>query len=606
MKKILIIIISILFVVTIYYTTSFYLEIYKNQERISLELKTNFLDQQKIVSDMLKSYETTAADLAKIQDPNLLKDSVAGDIFSIVILDSERKFSSGWELDPSIHEKVHSLITFELPETTSEIDWVSIKLNAALLTCRGIYILPRDDNTYLVVTYDLLKALNSIESLSFGFKSFAQVEQVATGQIIAPFTSSRINPVDRLTNDTIQLEAPVSDQWILVFFGIWEDLYPYPLEIIRAFFYLIVLWGALTISIATLLLKAAISKPKSLWILSFIFNAFCLILIIFFFLDFPARSAQITEKTNSFRKTQELFKKGDSTLLIPTTIRIKSLSFPDDASFLVSGFISQIYPKNMGLEIGFVFPEETSAYPSSLTEISRWETNESVLILWQFTVGLGGSFPPTFFPFDERILNIVLWPKEIHKSVVFLPNFINYETLIMSTKPGIDPTVNPIGWNVKGSYFLMGNQAPYDFFTISHAPLSFKFTVYLERDFLGAFLSNALALVLCIVVAFLVLFIPRDSLLDSLFATVSIFVGLIFIAVTNHASLRETLQVSSFAYCEYLFISFYLLLLAITIDFILCIGKPIPKTNFRYLLAITYWPILIGSFTLIITLSVLY
>jgi hypothetical protein len=105
-------------------------------------------------------------------------------------------------------------------------------------------------------------------------------------------------------------------------------------------------------------------------------------------------------------------------------------------------------------------------------------------------------------------------------------------------------------------------------------------------------------------VAFLVLFIPRDALLDSLFSTISIFVGLIFIAVTNHSSLRDSLEVSSFAYCEYLFISFYILLLAITIDFIL--RRPEKLTDFdkNYILAICYWPVLLGSFTLMLGLSI--
>ena len=356
-----------------------------------------------------------------------------------------------------------------------------------------------------------------------------------------------------------------------------------------------------------MIVKPSLNHPKSLWALSFLFDLSCILIVIFLFSNLRESSLQTESRTESFVKTREFFNKDPSVTLIPTAVYLDSLSFPNDTSFLITGFISQIYPKDSEMAMGFLFPYQSTQYSANIKEISRWESDTSITILWHFGVGLTNTFSTKFFPFDRRVAEITLWPVELHKNIVFYPNFLNFTTADSLHKPGFDSEVNPIGWNIIDGNFILKNVPPYNFIdpTAKEAPLTYVFALTLERNFLGAFLSNILVLVLCIFVAFLVLFIPRDSLLDSLFSTISIFVGLIFIAVTNHSSLRETLEVSSFTYVEYLFISFYILLLAITIDFIMRKNQAVTEFDKNLVLAILYWPTLLGTFTIMLTLSIL-
>ncbi len=613
MKKIIITaFVLMIFGGTIWFSASFYIQIRKVQIDKYDNLQRNFISQQELITKTLKAYEKEALKILNItnknklktyvsRDPDKINASTSDDIVSIIALDPQQKFLYGWEVDMDGY--VYEVKSYNPVPIIKNRYWLSIELNALFHTSRAVYLIQKEDLSYLVITFSLDSVLGAVESLNYGFQSHVYVDQIKENQVIPPFEFSLPGPFTRLKNDTILLESPISDHWVLVFTGIWDDLYPASPSDIHSIFYVIILWGISSTLITAILLRAGISRPKSLWATSCVFDAFCLLLIIFFFLGFPDTSEKINARTATFRNLQKFWYEHDKEITyIPTTMYIESLSFPDDISYFVTGFISQVYPSNVSIEKGFVFPNQSTIFPPVVTEVFRQDNGETITILWQFGVQLTQTFLPDFFPFDKRTLNIIIWPKEITKNIVLFPDFQNFNTLEISKWPGVNSRVDVIGWNIVDSNYLLEDVAAYHFFEKTNIPVTFKFVIDLKRDFLGAFLSNALALILCIIVAFLVLFIPPISLLDSLLATISIFVGLIFIAVTNHAALRSSLHAASFAYCEYFFISFYILVLAITIDFILRIGRPSGSGDKQFLLAISYWPILLGSFTAILAI----
>ncbi len=601
LNKTIIILYSIFFVFTSYQTYILYSQVYNNQKIIYSDLQETFFSTQEVISNIIRSLEMKIEVVSKIKDRNLLIDQISDEIMTIAVLDSEKKFLYGWSMDNNLHEQVHSIDSFSLPPLKKDMGWVYFDLNSSVYTCRAIYIVQREDLSLLVITCRLVPAIRAMGLLGFGFNSFSYVDYVNNNSISSKYTQP--SPYARIINSPISLEAFIQPNWAFIFLGVWQDLYPYSRAEIHSIFYILVLWGFVITIGTAILLKISLKRAKSLWITSVVFDLFCLALIVFLFQDLPATYDEINERTISFRKAETLPKEVAD--LIPTAIYLESLTFPNDSSFLISGFASQIYPKNTGIEMGFIFPQESILYTQVIEEVSRWETNTSVTILWHFCVGLTNSFSPVFFPFDKRNIHINIWPKEVHKNILFFPNFLNYQDVAMQGMLSIDPAVDPIGWLFTRTTYLVKTSQSYSFFGFSDLPLSFSFAVTLKRDFLSAFLSNILVLTLCMLVAFLVLFIPSDSMLNSLFATISIFVGLIFVAVTNHAALRTNIQASSFAYFEYLFISFYILILAITIDFIFRIGKPDPKYNTTLFRSICYWPILLGSFTLILAIVVI-
>ncbi len=601
MKKIILIFTLLFTITTSYFTLSVYHEIEINEEKIFSKIQKDLLTVAKNLSETFQSFENLAFLIVTSTDQTGLKAKITPPISSIIVLDSQKNFLSGFGYDEDGH--VHEITSFHLPSYTQDSGWVSVELNGALRTSKAIYIIPTNQQTFLVITFNIADFLNSLRSFSFGFHTYAYTK-IST-RLATPLKLT-YNPLERIRNTSFHIEFPILVNWALAVNGNWQDIYPYPIPMIHTFFALILSWGISIILIFYLFFKPSIKKPRTLWALSFVFNMLCLVLIVFLFNDLPSTSLKTIEQTNSFKKTQEFFSKKPSAILIPTAVYLDSLSFPNDTSYLITGFISQIYPKDNPMKMGFLFPFQSSEYDISIREISRWETSEAITILWHFGVGLTAPFSTKFFPFDKRIAQITIWPKELHKNIIFFPNYLNFMTFNVLEKPGFDRNINPIGWSIISSNFIVKNGAPYKFFVPSETdtPMTYIFEIFLTRNFLGAFLSNILALALCMFVAFLVLFIPRDSLLDSLFATISIFVGLIFIAVTNHSSLRDSLEVSSFAYCEYLFISLYIILLAITIDFILRRTEALSDFDKNYILAICYWPVLLGSFTLMLTLSI--
>ena len=601
-KKLFITIYLVVVGYAIYYSNEFYSKVNNNQNLIYMELQNNFLSTQAIAQNFLNSLATSANDLVSINDPLLLKAAVSENIMSVALLDKDMEFLYGFSLDSDQKETVHKLDTFEYPDFGKELGWIKIDLNSNLYTCRGYFVIQKDDLSYLAITFNLVPVIKAMGPLSYGLESYAFVNFSPKSRVISLFNFSTPGKFTRLLNSSIYFEAPLVTNWSFVFSGNWRDLYPYSISDIHNIFTLLVFWGTLFTLGSALLVNARFNKPASLWIPSFVFDSFCLLIVVFFFIDLPTTFKEVSERTSSFRNAQSLPK--TIAILIPTSIYIESLSFPDDSSFLATGFITQIYPKNENLEIGFLFPNESILYSTTITEVTRWETEASVTILWQFCAGLTNTFSPVYFPFDKRSVRINLWPKEVLQDVVFFPNLLNYEDVNMQGLKNIDPRVDPSGWNIATNSYILEPRESYGFFGFAHLPISFQFAIILTRDFLGAFLSNIMVLTLCMVVAFLVLFIPNNTFLDSLFSTISIFVGLLFIAVTNHASLRNNLQTSSFAYIEYLFISFYVLILAITIDFIIRVSKKNLTNTGSEFRSILYWPIILGSFVLVLSLTI--
>ena len=288
MKKTFQIICALLAIVTFYSTYTFVTNVNNTQNIIYLNLQNNFLSVQQMVTNFLQSLESQMDGLEKINDPNLLREKISPDLMAIAVLDKDKKFLYGFGLDTDEQESVHPIDSLEIPEFKKELGWVDIRLNSKLYADRGYYVIQRKDLSYVVVMCSLLPPLRAMSVLSYGFASTSYVKFVPDNQKLALFKFSSPGIFTRIIQAPIFFELPLITNWSFVFSGNWTDLYPYPLETIHSLFYLLVLWGALTTCTSALILKINLKRPKSLWITSFVFNAFCLGISTFLFLDRPA------------------------------------------------------------------------------------------------------------------------------------------------------------------------------------------------------------------------------------------------------------------------------------------------------------------------------
>jgi hypothetical protein len=604
MKKIKYAILILLLTISSFRTYTFISNLQEIQSHKYEVLEENYLITHDLIANFFNSLESS---LTKMDMVKNLSDfeSNSSYILNIIHFDKNYKFISGFERGSYLDIKGKILDAFTLPRelslNNSSSGWIYVNLNPQNYTATAFYLLKQDSGDIYLAKVSLVPAIRKIYTVCYGVQSFAFVKNVEKNEVLEKFYYSTPTIFDRFLNKPIYFEALLVENWALVFNGLWEDVYPYSLDDLNAIYVIILLYCLTFTLLTSIVLKSSFQHAKSFWAPSIVFNIFCLGSIVFLYLDLPEKYRIITERTNSYQNS--LVNEIKDRQLIATSFYIESLSFPDDSSCFISGFISQLYPKEFASKAGYIFPDESVIYQTSIEEVSRIETNNYIAILTHFSVCLAETYSSSFFPFDSRNISLIIRPLDLSDKFLFFPNFANYFPYVKDIEI-IDQNVEPSGWKFSSSDYLMTPESVFEFFGLNISGLTFKLNLILERNFLGAFLSNILILTLCILFSFLILFIPIDSLLNSLFASLSIFVGLIFVAVTNHASIRGNLSTSSYAFIEYLFISYYLLILAITIDFIYRVYKPNIEPNFLIFRRIMFFPTLLASFSIILAYSI--
>jgi hypothetical protein len=606
MKKIKIIIFSIILIISSYRSYDFFSDVIEIQNHKNEVLQENFLTTFDLVANFFRSLEDSlnkVESIKNLQDFELLTSPY---LLKLTHYDKNHNFLFGFERASWNNSKGRVLEKVQL-EDISEIKklksgWNVIRLNPEDYTTRGTYFIETESDGFYLAEFSLVPAIRKIYSICFGYNSFAFVERLDKHHQIPSFIFENPTLFSRLFNKELFFEAPLVANYSFVFKGLWSEVYPYNPEELKSIYALIVLWGITFSIFATFIFSSTWKNAKTMTWPSIIFNLFFLVSIYFLYQDLSNYYKEITERTNSFQDSLVTHLKDQE--LIPTSFYIDSLTFPNDSNCYVSGFVSQIYPKDTLSKVGFIFPNESAIYESSTEEISRIDGDNYTSILYHFSICLTQNFSSNFYPFDKRDISLLIKPKDLSNQIVFFPNFQNFFPDTSFKSESLDERVKPTGWKFSSIDYVIIPINNLEFFGLSISPLTFKLSLILKRNFLGAFLSNILVLTLCIFISFLILFIPIDSLLNSLYATLSIFVGLLFVAVTNHSSIRSNFTSSTYAFIEFLFISYYLLILFFSVDFIYRVYKPSDDRNLLILRRILYFPSLLGSFSLILAYSI--
>jgi hypothetical protein len=606
MKKIKIIIFSFLLIFSSYKSYDFLIDVVEIQNHKNETLQENFLITFDLVSNFFRSLEDS---LIKIESIKSLQDfelQTSAYLLKLIHFDKDYNFLSGFERASWNNSKASVIPKVQYGDNLDvkklQPGWNLIRLNPEDYTTRGSYFIQTENNGFYLAEFSLVPAIRKIYSICYGSNSFAFVKELDKNHAIPSFFFKNPNLFSRLFDKEIVFEAPLVENYSFMFKGLWSEIYPYNPDELKAIYTLILIWGLTFSFSATFIFKSNLKNAKTFTWPSIIFNLFIFLSIYFLYQDLPNFYKEITERTNSFQKSLVTHLKDQE--LIPTSFYIDSLSFPNDSNYYVSGFVSQIYPKDTLSKAGFIFPNESAIYESSIEEISRVDGDDYTTILYHFSICLTQTFSSNFYPFDKRDIAILIKPKDLSNKIIFFPNFQNFFPDASFKSGSLDESVKPNGWKFSSVDYVIIPINALEFFGLSISPLTFKLSLILKRNFLGAFLSNILILTLCIFISFLILFIPIDSLLNSLYSTLSIFVGLLFIAVTNHSSIRSNFTSSTYAFIEFLFISYYTLILIFSIDFIYRVYKPSDDKNLLILRRILYFPVLLGSFSLILAYSI--
>ncbi len=303
---------------------------------------------------------------------------------------------------------------------------------------------------------------------------------------------------------------------------------------------------------------------------------------------------------------------------ILTGVNIKHIEIVENENTVtMSGYVWQKYPLNTQLTKGFDFPDLIRNW--EMKEFHREIINNHEVIVWSFNVTLYQEFNYTQYPFDNKVIEIRLSPKDMKEHVVLIPDLNEYDSLAPTALPGIKRDVITQGWEKQISYFTfnrskekvwVGTETYIRKSSYPELALEIVFRRYLSSTFIGNVLP-ILVMLFTLFFALIMLKEKNDNIKDdaapSSFDFLSISSGLFFAIVLSHVELRKSLAIKEVIYLEYLYFLIYITIMWVIINsyiFKSNLSLPILKYKDNLISKIIFWPLL--SFTFfIITLVIL-
>ncbi len=514
---------------------------------------------------------------------------------------------------------VSKKINYQFPENKTFIGksgWTSAVKSRDGVRLLGFYSSEIHDPSsgrlmgYLIGVYRLPKTLSCISQLTLSYTSFPEIINAQEDILVHPYFFSvnvkKGHEIPPLVQD-LEYSFPNSNGWKIIYgFKDVSFLYLDRTNLLLCL-NMLLLWCATALLTLAVFLKAYEGKAVTLGVLSCSYTVICLFLMGFIIYQYEEKSALKDHKVEGFK---DIFNKlnslGDDFIVVPTMIHIESLIFTSNTTYLISGFITQVYPKDVQLDVGFIFPKAILSEESTvIDQLAVYEDGPERIYVYQFTLNLTKNFPPTLFPFDRRFVELQLWPKDIHHKIFFIPDFYAYKETLNTALRSIDKSVSVIDWTLRESFYGIAERPPY-YFDSNTINYTIDLKIALTRS-LNSSSMVFITLIICIIITFTIALIPIKKLNDPTLGMISIVVGILFVVTMNQADLRRTLEMHDFAYIDVCFFVYYTQLILFTINLIVYSlrDKPFLIIGYRNNLVpkLMYWPVLATAFTMIFWLA---
>jgi hypothetical protein len=295
---------------------------------------------------------------------------------------------------------------------------------------------------------------------------------------------------------------------------------------------------------------------------------------------------------------------------IPTGIFIQTMKFEDANNVFVTGYIWQKFTKGVhdGFAQGFLMPEAITATDlGRWTEVYRNQAGDVETVGWYFEVTLRQRFDYSRYPFDNKNIQIRLWPKDFTSKTVLMPDLESYVNLRPKDRPGLELNLLLPGWNIQQSFFSYQFHRYGTDFGISkggrgHFQIpELYFTVIANRSFLPVFISNFMPLLVITIMLFSIQLIlshrvqEEDARKFSALEIISVGGGLIFIVLLDQLNLRSNIVTAGLIYIEYIYFVLYSVIVLISLNALLiALGSNNWLIQYRDNLIpkLLYWPVL--------------
>ena len=297
----------------------------------------------------------------------------------------------------------------------------------------------------------------------------------------------------------------------------------------------------------------------------------------------------------------------DDTLVIRTGVFVQSVEFEGADTVLVSGLAWQEGNEDPTTEsaYGIILPEADSATFTVHSDQSEGSTRR---VGWAFSATLRQRFDYTRYPFDREDVWLRLWPSNLGRETLLLPDLPKYQILAGPALPGLDSDFEIEGWTVDQSGFShRRNQYNTNFGVlefIDQEAGQYKpelyFNVSIRREFLNPFISSVAPLMVVWAVLFGVLLVhkPEDNDFGDTMRVLTFGGGMFFIVLLSQRSLRTTLQADGIIYLEYFHLVTYLAIFGISINALMIWagrGGPIIHYDDNLIPELAFWPLIAGT-----------
>lgn len=302
-------------------------------------------------------------------------------------------------------------------------------------------------------------------------------------------------------------------------------------------------------------------------------------------------------------------------LLVPTGVYIQSLDFTSSNDVFVTGYIWQEYEDGIHdeLERGFILPDAIDANDLEVTEAYRHKEDDVEVIGWYFEATLRQDLDFSNYPFDYkdvkiRLLHVDFNRRELNRQVILVPDLGGYQVTNPRTKPGVDKDIVLGNWNLSDSFFEYRFKTYDTNFGIKSNVIKtnfpeLHFTIVLQRDFIGPFISRIGPLFVVVILIFAMLLIANEEKASEVLAACA---GFVFIVILDQIAVREQIVTKGILYFEYFYFVIYFYIFLVAVNAILLLSAPnTPFIKYKDNLnsKLLYWPTLL-KILLVITILV--
>ena len=315
------------------------------------------------------------------------------------------------------------------------------------------------------------------------------------------------------------------------------------------------------------------------------------------------------------------------TIKVPTGVFIQSIEFFDSDEVRLSGYIWQKYKdgfhddiKPGQGEVGFILPEQVHAGDDiEPKEAYRHRQGDEEVIGWYFEATIRERFDYSTYPFDDKIIEILLWSKYFSRNVVLVPDYSSYTATGLNDTFGIEEDIVMGSWTRQDTFFdykLSSYSTDFgiDDYVGQQGFPELRYNFVIKRNFGDAFIVYLLPLLLVAALLFSTLLtISSDDELAGRhdFSTngfIAASSALFFVVLLGHIQLREQFAGSGIVYIEYFYILMYVYLVAATATTFIFATRAFKWLSIVHyedsiIPKVCYWPTLL-ALLIIITLTV--